>query len=426
MPKTIQFTSLPGNRYISSEFQGQELYLYAELKGIEAPVKEARQPLNISLVIDRSGSMQGEKIAFVKEAVKFVINNLNPADHLSIVIYDDQIEVLAPSAPVANKSHLLQLVDTITSRNMTNLSGGMLEGYYQVQAGPMKDHVNRVLLLTDGLANRGITDRDQLQLLVQKKIREEGIALSTFGVGADFDELLLTNLSEYGGANYYFIESNDKIPEIFAEELKGLLAVVAQNAHLQITFNPEQVEARKVYGFPATIAPGIVRVPFNDLHSLEEKAVLVALQPKSIQRDIHYQIELNYLDVLENMQTIQHLESVRVSLTSDPALVNSGSTPKVLENIALFLTSDYYEQAVAALSLRDLEKAKELGNKGLGYIELYTKSYGWTPALKTLYDRLQAFMARINEYHEMSEMEQKMYAKGSSYSSYMSRRKKPF
>ena len=426
MPKTIQLTALPGNRYASTGNPAQVLYLYTELKGAEAPVIEGRQPLNISLVIDRSGSMQGEKIAFVKEAVKFIIQNLAPEDHLSIVMYDDQIDILAPAGKVANKPHLLQLVESITARNMTNLSGGMLEGYNQVQAGPKNGHVNRVLLLTDGLANRGITDRDQLQVLVQKKFREEGIALSTFGVGADFDEVLLTNLSEYGGANYYFIDSSDKIPGIFAEELKGLLAVVAQNTHLQIAFDAEQIEATKVYGFPATIEPGVVRVPFNDLHSLEEKAVLVAFQPKNLQTDLTYQIDLSYLDVLESMNTIKEQEQVKVQLTDNFDLLTTGMAPKAFENIALFLASDFYEKAVDALQTRDLDKAKELGNKALGYIDLYIKSHGWTPALKTLYDRLQAFMERINKYHEMSEMEQKLYAKGSYYSSYMSRRKKPF
>ena len=424
MPKTIQFTCLPGNRYATSK--SQELYLYAELKGIEAAPKEGRQPLNISLVIDRSGSMRGDKIAYVKEAVKFIIQNLKPEDYLSIIIYDTLVELLVPAAPVSNKTHLVQLVDTITARNMTNLSGGMLEGYKQVESGPKEGYVNRVLLLTDGLANRGITHPEQLQMLAEKHFREKGIGLSTFGVGADFNESLLTNLSEYGGANYYFIDSSDKIPEIFAEELKGLLAVVAQNTELQIHFDSEQLKALKVYGFPATIEAGQVRIAFNDIHSLEEKAILLALQSSNIQTDLHYQAELSYTDVIESMEPVTQKESVEVKLMQEAKDMEGGVETKAFENITLFLATDYYERAVEALNVRDMDKAKALSNKALGYIELYTGSYGWTPELKTLNERITAFMDRIKDYRNMSDFEQRHHIKTSSYHAYLSRKKKPF
>ena len=103
-------------------------------------------------------------------------------------------------------------------------------------------YVNRALLLSDGLANQGITDEEKLQQIVQKKFREQGIGLSTFGVGSDFNELLMTNLSEYGGANYYFIDSPEKIPEIFAKELEGLLSVVAQSTKLSVKFQSNNLK----------------------------------------------------------------------------------------------------------------------------------------------------------------------------------------
>ncbi len=210
----------------------KELYLYINIKAEKAREKKERTPLNLSLVLDRSGSMQGDKIKYACEACKFVADNLEPNDILSLVIYDDQVNVLSASAPVKDKLKLKQLINSITDRGSTNLSGGMLEGYNQVHTTHDKKRVNRVLLLSDGLANQGITDPKILQQMAREKNQTEGMTLSTFGVGEDFNELLMTGLAEYGSGNYYFIDSPDKIPTIFAKELQGLLSVVAQNTNI--------------------------------------------------------------------------------------------------------------------------------------------------------------------------------------------------
>jgi Ca-activated chloride channel family protein len=190
------------NRYWLSDGPKQEFYVYFELSGAKITAEEKKRvPLNISLVLDRSGSMAGDKIAFVKKAAQFVIDNLADGDFLSVVQYDNQIDVVCPSARVQDKTELKRAVEEITSRGMTNLSGGMLSGYEQVSSTKQDKFVNRVLLLSDGLANQGITQPEQLQELTRQKFRDEGIALSTFGVGGDFNEVLMANLSEYGGAN---------------------------------------------------------------------------------------------------------------------------------------------------------------------------------------------------------------------------------
>lgn len=424
MQNTIQLKVLPGNRFISRATMPEALYLYVELKAIEATQKKDRLPLNISLVIDRSGSMQGEKMANVKKAVKFVIDNLTPVDYLSIVIYDSQIDVVSASGPVSDKQMLHQLVDRIFARNMTNLSGGLLEGYGQVAATRKEGFVNRVLLLTDGLANQGITDQEKLQTIVQKKVREQRIALSTFGVGADFNELLLTNLAEYGGANYYFIDSPEKIPEIFAQELQGLLAVAAQNTHIEITYPEGQLEAQSVLGYPASIHQGKVEVHFNDLYSLEEKAILLALKSKDIGGDFSYQIRLRYDDVLDVMDTVEEIQTATVKLTRNEARVQTGVDPVARENITLFLASDYYEQSVSASERKNYEMAKDLIHKAIGLLELQANTQGLSPRLQELDNRIRNFAKMIDRMKDMSRFEQKMSMKSSRMMAYSFRKKR--
>ena len=161
--------------------------------------------------------MQGAKIGYAKKAAAFVIDQLNNDDIVSVVNYDDRVEITSPSQPVKNKDILKKKIDELSDRGATNLTGGMLEGYAQAESTKKDGYVNRVLLLTDGLANAGITDPAQIKKLVEKKYTEMGIALSTFGLGADYNEDLLTQLAETGRANYYFIDSPDKIPGIFAK-----------------------------------------------------------------------------------------------------------------------------------------------------------------------------------------------------------------
>jgi Ca-activated chloride channel family protein len=175
----LKLNSKLNNPYYLSHSSGNEVLLYCEIKADEVKLEKERAPLNISLVVDRSGSMSGEKLRYVKKAVEFVIQNLNPGDYLSIVQYDDQVQVLSPSAPVTDKSALLRLVASIREGGSTNLSGGMLEGFNQVKITRKEGYVNRVLLLTDGLANVGITDPSQLYNIVQRQLQENGIGLST-------------------------------------------------------------------------------------------------------------------------------------------------------------------------------------------------------------------------------------------------------
>ncbi len=234
--KIIDFKSYLDNPLYLKGSEKKELYIYIDAKAALVKKDSERVPLNIALVIDRSGSMAGEKLEYVKKATDFVINNLNKNDYLSIVQYDNKVDVVSETQAVTNKKGLHEKVAKIKAGGMTNLSGGMLEGYTQVGVSKKERYVNRVLLLSDGLANEGITDPEKLRSIAQKRFREQGIGLSSFGVGADFNELLMTNLAEYGGANYYFIDMPDRIPEIFAKELEGLLSVVAQNAKLKITF----------------------------------------------------------------------------------------------------------------------------------------------------------------------------------------------
>ncbi len=225
----------------------QAVYLLVEIVAQKEQGERKRLPLNLGFVLDRSGSMSGEKLEFTKQAVRYAIDHLTSEDKASVTVYDQDVQVLFEAGPVKYKDNLKSAIGQVYPGGSTNLSGGLIQGFRQVMEHRKSGQVDRVLLLTDGLANVGITDPAVLSAKAAS-IRDAGVAVTTLGVGADFDEDLLTAIAESSGGNYYYIDSPERIPEIFSSELKELLSVVAQS--IQVSFEGTgSVTVTKVWGY---------------------------------------------------------------------------------------------------------------------------------------------------------------------------------
>ncbi|MCE9522100.1 MAG: VWA domain-containing protein, partial [Alphaproteobacteria bacterium] len=183
-----------------------------------------RPPLNIALVLDRSGSMSDEgKIEYLKRAAKLAVDRLGPKDTLSIVEYDDQITVMWPAQRVRNLGEVKGMIDRLDPRGSTNLAGGMMRGVDEAKGaldGPADADgtITRVILMSDGLANTGITDHAEIARLV-RGAKGDGIRISAMGLGRDYDEDLMQAVAENGGGRYYYIEHPTQMARVFQEEL---------------------------------------------------------------------------------------------------------------------------------------------------------------------------------------------------------------
>jgi len=347
--KSVQFSAALENKYaISSD--SADVYLYLKVTGNELKSDKKRAPLNLSIVLDRSGSMHGEKLEYAKKAAAFVVEQLNADDIVSIVDYDSDVEVVSASDFVKNKQVLTEKINKILDRGSTNLSGGLLEGYKQVLSTKKEGFVNRVLLLSDGLANVGITDTAKLKDLVQQKFKETGISVSTFGLGEGFNEDLMTAMAENGGGNYYYIDSPDKIPGIFAKELDGLLSVVAQQAKISVSYAAEFLIPEKTYGYNHKMENTQILISLNDVYSKEEKNILVKYKiKKPFVQDLVFTSTLNYIDAqsynTENMVVVNTLH-----LTRDTILIKQNLDSTVSEMVVMFEATEMMDD------MRDIDQ----------------------------------------------------------------------
>jgi len=236
-----------------------------------------REPLNLSVVLDRSGSMGDErKIEYARKALQKLIDELNENDIFSLVVYDDYIDVLRNPSRVGNKRGLKALIDGIEPRGSTNLGGGMIQGLELASQFVQKGYVNRVVLLSDGLANQGITSPHELNRIV-RQYRHRGISMTTMGVGLDYNENLMVGLAENGGGNYYFIESPRQLASIMAKELDYVSSVVCRDAVIELRLG-SGVRLKDVVGYEWKQEGEKTVVSLGDLYSDENRELTVELE----------------------------------------------------------------------------------------------------------------------------------------------------
>lgn len=234
--------------------KGGQLAVMLTITPPELTRKLQRPDLNLALVIDKSGSMNGKPLAFAKQAAKELVSQLQPNDLVSVINYDTEVTVLHPSSLANNKRNILAMIDKIQAGSSTNLQAGWLEGATQVSQQHMDDRINRVILLSDGLANQGETNA---AILSQDclGLAQHGVSTTTLGLGRQFNEDLLQGMAEAGEGNYYFIESPEQLPEIFNAELLGLSATLGTQVKLKLTAHAD-VQISKILN----------DLPFEDDH----------------------------------------------------------------------------------------------------------------------------------------------------------------
>lgn len=355
----LTFTTGLENDFYQTDSSNKTIHFYVEMKLAKFLNDNARRiPLNISIVIDRSGSMEGIKMGYAKRAAKGIIDQLKQDDIVSVVMYDSYVDTVQSPTNVIDKEKIKARIDRITPRASTNLWGGAEQGYVYVQKNYKPGFINRVLLISDGNANTGLTDSTLIHLKVQKYKDDNGISISTFGVGLDYNETLMTDMAETGSGNYYFIDAPDKMTSIFNNELKGLMNVAAQNAELKIKL-PKGISIQKSYPLNFQQNGDEVTIKLNDLSSDEIKSSLFTFKiDDKFNTALKFATTISFTDALNGQQKTLTSENI-LSPTKKPDDYLTHFNKQVIQQTILYTANEKLETAMNLMERGDYKEAQK-------------------------------------------------------------------
>ncbi|MCP4702477.1 MAG: VWA domain-containing protein [Gammaproteobacteria bacterium] len=344
-----------GNPVLAAE-QKQTAYIKVNLRGLDFEYEAQRTQANIALVLDRSGSMRGKKIRQAREAAVTVLYRLNEEDILSVVAYDSTVQVLAPATKVSDKDDIARAIRRLAAGGSTALYAGVRRGAKEVRKFMSRNRVNRIILLSDGLANTGPKSPSALGEL-GATLKREGISVTTLGLGLNYNEDLMVRLADRSDGNHAFIEHASDLTHIFKQELGDVLSVVAQNVKVEISC-ARSIRPVRVLGREADIQGRRVITRINQLYGNQEKYVLLEVEvpPASAgTRQTIAHVEVTYRD-MATRRSERFSEKKTARFTNSRKTVKESANRDVMISVAEQLAVQKSEEA---LRLRDAGLVRE-------------------------------------------------------------------
>ncbi|MFY9158173.1 MAG: von Willebrand factor type A domain protein [Chloroflexi bacterium ADurb.Bin120] len=361
-------------------------------------------PLNLALVIDRSGSMHGEKLHFAKQAAAHVIDLLDQQDRAAIVIYDNEVEVLMQSQFLTEKvKHEAKAkIMGIQSRGSTFLYGGWLEGCRQIAETISKQSFNRTLLLTDGLANVGLRDVSAISMHAQE-LFSRNISTSCFGVGADYDEHMLEAIANHGGGNFHFLETVNAIPHVFEREFDEIISIVLKEVRVALTL-PAHVEAKVSAGWRAEGNSGQFSIYLGSLVAEQKQRLYLRLSNLigADEAPMHIPVKATGLDADQKEHTADAELVFKVVPESEEAAVKPDA--ELMERFAVVDLADQANEALkrerAGDRIGSAALMQEALSKHQDFVSDHTaeKYHLMTEELRFGYDALERKRRHYQEY----------------------------
>jgi Ca-activated chloride channel homolog len=332
----------------------QEVVVKIDLEAIAKNTRTKRTPLNLAVVLDRSGSMTGAKLEKAKQAATQLVDRLAPDDVFSLVTYSDSAQILLPAQRVEDKAAVKRAIARIEASGSTALHAGVKTGATQIEEYISARRINRVMLLSDGLANVGPSSTSDLRRL-GRKLAADGIAVTTIGVGEDYNEDLMAGLAEASDANYYYVKDTEKLPEIFAKELGELLTIAAREVRIEITC-PDGVRPLGFIGRAEQFENQKATVKLSYFTAGQNRFLFLRCLVKDTQPEIA-RVKVIYADELDNGREQSAGGVVRIRFTEDKSVAAKSMNSAVVAQKELVLTAVRKDEALADADAGKLQEA---------------------------------------------------------------------
>ncbi|MEI6395417.1 MAG: VWA domain-containing protein [Verrucomicrobiota bacterium] len=373
----------------------------------EAPVLgQARsKPIAFCLVLDRSGSMNGQPLTKAKQAALLAVRNLRPEDSFGLVIFDDEAQVIIPFQPAAKKEGFLRIIESIEVGGNTNLTGGWMLGRDELQkatAGVSR----RLLLLSDGLLNRGVVEASAVRQVVTAGLQQHDIRTSCLGFGANYNEDLMTTMAQVSGGQFYDADAPERFPAIFESELDGLQKLTAQNLRIRLR-RLDFCESQQPLGnYPKVDRPeGWIEYFLGDLVSGETRVACFQLNVLplpwvdgrpvvSLEGERLLEVEIVYDEIGEAEITSRTVSQVvRIQATQKPEEVRQ--KVEVIPWVAMQRAGQVMDEATRHLDADRMEEAVQALNQAIASL----KSYGPGASVGEAVQQLENLLGRITSGH---------------------------
>jgi hypothetical protein len=322
--------------------------------------------------------MSGYKLANLKQALTVFVKRLREKDVLSITVFDDNASVLINAQKIDNKFIIQKSIEGIAAGGSTNLHGGLMLGYNEVLKNFRKNATNRVILLTDGIANKGVTDPEDI-IKGSKEFNEKNVSLSVIGLGNNLDIALLRQLAKSGKGLIHFVGDNEDITKIFIDELESLLSPKATNVNLEIEYDPE-LEITDLYGYSPKFSKNRILFELDDMNAGLTQLVILKFNLKEgkLKKQLPVKVKLKYYDLVKKQEVIKEGE---IKLVYDHD--NSGSDDILIDEVV----KKNYTIANMSKSIKEMARA--------------SKNKEYTKAQSVLYSSMSETMKNYPDLEDM-------------------------
>lgn len=354
--ETLQLKLVP-DRGTLLRNQPQEVVIKIDLWAVADQKKMHRTPLNLAVVLDRSGSMTGAKLEKTKQAAMQLVDRLDAQDFVSLVVFSDRAQILAPAQRVEDRRALKRIIQGIEASGSTALHAGVSLGADQVGEYLSGKRINRVILLSDGLANIGPSSTRELRRL-GCDLSEKGIAVTTIGVGDDYNEDLMAGLAEASDANYYYVKDTEKLPEIFAKELGEMISVAARDVRIEIIC-PDGVKPLGFIGRAETFSGNCATVKLSQFTGGQNRYLLLRCLASGEQPEVA-RVKVSYTDEFDNGSTRTASSSVSVNFSDDRLVSDKSVNSAVVAEKELMLAAVAKDAAMAEADAGNYQRAAQI------------------------------------------------------------------